>query len=231
MRPCTVAVIQVRLGSARLPMKSLLALRGKPLIDWVTARLGRCKSLDRVVAALPDGELDDILAEHLEEQGVECCRGPEDDVLARILAAARWAGASEVVRICADNPLIWWEAVDRLVDFYKNTYPDYAYNHIPRNNLWPDGLGAEIVSMQTLESIAGQAALPTQREHCFNYIWDNPAQFRIGTFDPVEKELRRPDVKLDVDTTEDFRRLAGLAVFPDANASEIVRRWDALKTT
>lgn len=218
----TIAIIQARLGSSRLPLKSLLCLRGLPVIDWVTRRLGQARRLDGMVAALPDTPLDRVLREHLERQGIPCMSGPENDVLERFRQAAALAGAGTVVRVCADNPLIWGEAVDRLVEHYSRVRCDYAYNHIPRGNRWPDGLGAEILSRELLELMAARAQSPAQREHCCNYIWDNAEHFRISTFDPTEAWLCRPELKLDVDSPEDFRRLALLPLAPEMDARAIV---------
>ncbi|RRD72174.1 MULTISPECIES: cytidylyltransferase domain-containing protein [unclassified Desulfovibrio] len=220
--PRRIAIVQARLGSSRLPMKSLLCLRDVPVIDWVTQRLARARSLDGIMVAVPDTPLDLVLLEHLRRRGVPCMAGPEDDVLARFCMAARMADAGLVVRVCADNPLIWGEAVDRLADFHARGRWDYAYNHVPRNNLWPDGLGAEILSRDLLEELETKAVLPTQREHCLNHIWDNAARFSIGTFDPQEEWLRRPDLKLDMDRPEDFRRLALLPLHPQMDARAIV---------
>ncbi|MDO5484131.1 MAG: NTP transferase domain-containing protein [Desulfovibrionaceae bacterium] len=224
--PRCIAVIQARLGSSRLPLKSLLCLRGLPLIDWVTTRLGASRRLDGLMVAVPDTPLDRVLLEHLQRQGVPCMAGPEDDVLERFRLAARQAGAELVVRVCADNPLIWGEAVDRLVDFYLQGGCDYAYNHIPRGNRWPDGLGAEIFSAELLEHMAARADTPAQREHCCNYIWDNARQFRIATFDPQEPWLCRPELKLDVDSADDFQRLALLPFSPGMDARAIVTACD-----
>ena len=218
-----VAIVQARLGSSRLPLKSLLCLRDVPVIDWVTRRLGACARLDSIMVAVPDTPLDAVLLEHLRRRGVPCMAGPEDDVLARFCQAAQLADADLVVRVCADNPLIWSGAVDRLVDFYRQGHWDYAYNHIPRNNLWPDGLGAEILSRELLEDMGRKATQPSQREHCLNYIWDNAASFKIGTFDPEEDWLRRPELKLDMDRPDDFCRLALKPIHPDMDARDIVR--------
>lgn len=218
----TVAIVQARLGSSRLPLKSLLCLRDLPVIDWVTRRLARSRRLDLIMVAVPDTALDRVLLEHLQRRGVPCMAGPENDVLARFRLAAKVADASLVVRVCADNPLVWGQAVDRLADFYENAGCDYAYNHIPRNNLWPDGLGAEILSRDLLEELDARADRPSQREHCLNYIWDNADAYRIATFDPEEPWLRRPDLRLDMDRPEDFRRLALLPLTPDMDARAIV---------
>ena len=221
------AIVQARLGSTRLPMKSLLCLRRTPVIDWVTQRLARAVRLDGIMVAVPDTPLDMVLLDHLRSRGVPCTAGPEDDVLARFHLAAREADAGLVVRVCADNPLVWGEAVDRLVAFYEAEKPHYAYNHMPRGNLWPDGLGAEILSRDLLDELHARAAAPSQREHCLNYIWDNAGTYRIATFDPTEPWLRRPDLKLDMDRPEDFRRLALLPLAPHMDARAIVDACDA----
>lgn len=224
----TVAVVQARLGSSRLPLKSLLCLRDLPVIDWVTRRLAQSRRLDRIMVAVPDTELDRVLLEHLRRRGVPCLAGPENDVLARFCLAAAATDAALVVRVCADNPLIWGEAVDRLLAHYERTACDYAYNHIPRQNLWPDGLGAEILSRELLDELDARAKQPSQREHCLNYIWDNAAAFRISTFDPEESWLCRPDLRLDLDRPEDFRRLALLPLRPEMDARAIVRAVDGV---
>lgn len=220
------AIVQARLGSSRLPLKSLVSLNGLPIIDWVVARLAQSSLLDAILVAVPDTKLDLALALHLRQKGVNCIAGPEDDVLARFVCAANAIHADIIVRVCADNPFIWAEAVDRLIDFYNTTGCDYAWNHIPRDNLWPDGLGAEIIAAGLLREIDKAATLPSQREHCLNYIWDNAELFSCETFDPVETWLQRPDIKLDIDTPQDYGRLAGLNIEPEMDARAIVQAWD-----
>lgn len=65
-----VAIVQARLGSSRLPLKSLLCLRDVPLIDWVVRRLKTAARLDGLVVAVPDTPLDRVLLEHLQRRGV-----------------------------------------------------------------------------------------------------------------------------------------------------------------
>lgn len=217
-----VAIVQARLGSSRLPLKALLCLKGLPVIDWVMGRLARSARLCEVVAAIPDTRLDMALAEHLRRSGRKYVAGSENDVLGRFAMAAAWARADVVIRICADNPLVSWEAIDQLIGFYEAGEYDYAWNHVPRNNLWPDGLGGEIVSADLLRYLARQANLPSQREHCLNYIWDNPDRFKMATFDPGDAWLARPQLKLDLDTVEDFCRLSSLPLAPGQNLRELM---------
>ena len=104
----------------------------------------------------------------------------------------------------------------------------YVYNHIPKNNLYPDGLGAEMISYGLLEDLAARAVIPAHREHCFSFIWDNPSMFSIHTFDPEGPSLRRPDIKLDIDTRQDYEKLSGLAVTPDSPPQDVIAAYDAL---
>ena len=130
--------------------------------------------------------------------------------------------ASHVVRICADNPLICPHEVDRLVAFFLEGSCDYAYNCVPRGNRYPDGLGAEIISFDLLEKIHRRATEPSQREHLFNFIWDHEREFRIATFDPKDPRLWHPEIRLDLDTMADYRRLLASGVHIDMEAHECV---------
>ena len=234
----TVALIQARMGSTRLPCKMMLSLHGLPLIDWVIRRTATSRLLNRIIVATSDSPTDDPLAAHLAREGVEIFRGPENDVLKRFRLAAEAAEPTHVVRICADNPLIWGGEIDSLIRHYQERIaqpvengstvrPDettlYAYNHIPRNNLYPDGLGAEMISWPLLRLLDEKAQVPAHREHCLSYIWDNPHNFVISTFDPPDSRLRHPEVKLDVDTPADYRKLALLPLQVDMPPAEVVR--------
>ena len=222
MKRPIVAVIQARMGSSRLPNKMMLWLHGMPVVEWVWRRVGAARKINKVVFAIPDTDADSLLAEQLTRIGVRVFRGSETDVLGRIVKAARFFGAGTVVRVCADNPLISASEIDRLIDFYSQSECDYAYNHIPRGNSYPDGLGAEIASMNLLEKLDQDAIKPSQREHVFNYVWDNPSRFSIGTFDPLDAELIHPELKLDLDTVKDYTMLLRMHIHPEMSASEVV---------
>ena len=210
------------MGSSRLPDKMMLNLKGIPVIEWVRRRVSMAKQIDSLVFAIPDTQSDQELAEYLLLEGTKVYRGSETDVLLRMTEAARSENAKTVIRICADNPLICGSEIDRLIDFYRCGDFDYAYNHIPRGNTYPDGLGAEIVSMDLLELLNRKAFLPDHREHAFNYIWDKPDQFRIGTCNPLDDALAHPELKLDLDTTADYDALLKLNIWPEMSAHDVV---------
>ena len=110
-----VAVVQARMGSTRLPGKVLRPLGGRAVLDWVMTRLAEAERLDQIVLATSTSPADDAIAKHAEAYGYSIFRGSEHDVLARFVGAARFSGATHVIRINADNPFLEPAFVDDLV--------------------------------------------------------------------------------------------------------------------
>ena len=222
MKNKTVAIIQARMGSSRLPNKMLLYLHGYPICEWVYKRVKMSKKIDQIIFALPDTEDNYVLARYLESIGADVFRGSENNLVDRYYRAAKLTSANEIIRICADNPLICASEIDRLIDFYREDKCDYAYNHIPKGNKYPDGLGAEICSIDLLEIINRNAITTDHKEHLFNYIWSHSTEYSIKTFDPF-KEISYPELRLDIDTMDDYRCLLEKEYRIDMNAVEIIR--------
>ena len=216
-----VAIIQARMGATRLPNKMMLHLHGYPICEWVFRRVSSAKHIDNVVFALPDTSQDDLLEKFLNSIGANTIRGSEADLISRFIKAAQKTSAEYIVRICADNPLICASEIDRLVEFYNNEVCDYAYNHIHKDNHYPDGLGAEICAIKLLEEINKKATKTEQREHLFNYILDNETSYSIRTFNPPE-EIAYPELKLDVDDINDYKKLLEKQYRIDMSAQQIV---------
>ncbi len=225
-----VALVQARMGSRRFPGKMTQRLGPYPLIRWVLERVRRCRRVDEAVLATSTDPANDVLEREARDLGLSAYRGAEEDVLDRFLRAASAHGAGHVVRVCADNPFVAPEEVDRLVDFYRREGPDYAFNHVPRmDNRYPDGLGAEMLSFPLLKQLGRLAAEPRHREHATLYLWDHADQFRLATF-PAPTDIAGPEVKLDVDRPEDLERLSRLPCAADigAPARVVVRDYKAL---
>ena len=221
--PRVVAIVQARMSSQRLPGKVMMDLNGEPVIRWIYQRLSTSQYLHSILFAIPDGDADNVLYKYLTRLGASVMRGSEKDVLERYYDAAKYCEAEYIVRVCADNPCVCGKEVDRLIRHYMQQRPDYAYNHIPRDNDYPDGLGAEIVSFDVLKRIFFDAEKSYQREHIFSYIWDNPQMFQISTCSPTDPLLKAPWLKLDVDTKQDYERLRALPITITSPTSAIIK--------
>ena len=77
----TVAAIQARLGSTRLPDKVLADLGGQPMVIQIARRLAASEAVDQVVVATTIDPSDAPLAAEAERRGLGVHRGavvPDD---------------------------------------------------------------------------------------------------------------------------------------------------------
>jgi spore coat polysaccharide biosynthesis protein SpsF (cytidylyltransferase family) len=72
----TVAIIQARIGSSRLPGKVLYELAGLPMIGFMAKRVQRIPGLDELVLATGEGERNDPLADIAQGLGIAVFRAP-----------------------------------------------------------------------------------------------------------------------------------------------------------
>ncbi len=177
-----VAIIQARMGSTRLPGKSLAEIEGRPMLWQVIQRVKRSRLVDRVVVATSTAPADDAIEKMCRENDVPCHRGSENDVLDRFYHAARAEKAAQVVRITADCPLIDPEVIDRVVGRFQHGDLDYASNAMVRS--YPDGLDTEIFSFSALERAWHEASKTSEREHVTSYLRSD--KFRTAN---VENDL------------------------------------------
>jgi glutamate-1-semialdehyde 2,1-aminomutase/spore coat polysaccharide biosynthesis protein SpsF len=163
-----VAIIQARMGSSRLPGKSLAEIENRPMLWHVIQRSKRARLVNRVVVATSTAPADDVIEKMCRENDVTCYRGSENDVLDRFYHAARAEKAAQVVRITADCPLIDPEVIDRVVRRFQRGDLDYASNAMVRT--YPDGLDTEICSFLALERAWHEATKASEREHVTPYL-------------------------------------------------------------
>jgi len=224
-----VAIIQARLGSKRLPNKMMLFLHRRPIIEWVVQRSKMSKLIDKLIVAIPDTKDNDILEYYLNGINTDVFRGSENDLVSRYFEASISYEATHIVRICADRPLISGNEIDHLIDFFLKNNFDYAYNHYPIKNKYPIGFGAEITTNDILEIINSESTDLEDREHLFNYIINNSNNFKIGTFDPYDEHLWRPDLKFDIDNYDDYKKLLEVEYSINMTSREIINKKDEIE--
>jgi glutamate-1-semialdehyde aminotransferase/spore coat polysaccharide biosynthesis protein SpsF (cytidylyltransferase family) len=175
-----LAVLQARCSSSRLPGKVLMPILGRPMFALQLERLGRCRTIDRLVVATSVDPSDDAIERLCLSLGVACFRGSMDDVLDRFYRAASSYAPRHVVRLTGDCPLADPEAIDDLVRAYLAGDHDYASNSLEPT--LPDGLDAEVFRFESLEQAAREAVLPSQREHVTLFINRQPGRFRVLSY-------------------------------------------------
>ena len=206
-----LAIIQARMGSARLPGKVLMDLAGETVLSRVTGRVCRARLIDEILVATTDHVADDAIVDECRLRSVAFFRGSEDDVLDRYFKAAKSSNADVVVRITSDCPLIDPEITDITIRAFLEQGPDYASNALVRT--YPRGLDTEVITMGALERSWGLAAEPHQRAHVTPYIYEHAQEFKILS---VTGDTDHSDHRWTLDTREDlefiraiYRRMRG----------------------
>ncbi len=167
----TVAIIQARMQSTRLPGKVLLDLAGRPMLRLMVERLRRARRLDAICLASDEQPANDVLAAFGKNAGLLVHRGEVDDVLARYAGAAVTANADVIVRVTADCPFIDPVIIDELIELRDRERLDYCTNVLPPT--WPDGLDVSVFTRALLETASREAALASEREHVVPWMWEN----------------------------------------------------------
>jgi len=196
----TVAILQARMSSTRLPGKVMKPLAGRPMIERQLERLRRCETLERLVVATSLDTSDDPLAALLGELGVDVHRGSLTDVLDRYVGAAQAFGVTgDVVRLTADCPLADPGVIDGCVRRRVELGVDYCSNG--RRRTYPHGLDVEAFTLEALLTAGREATDPYDREHVTPFIYRHPERFTIGELAQAQDEGY---LRWTVDTPEDF---------------------------
>jgi len=199
-----VVILQARVASMRLPGKVLAPIGARSLLAHCLARL-RIGGAAPVLLATTTNPEDDLLVETSERYGVPVFRGPAEDVLSRFVLAAHSVGARFVVRATADNPAIDIGGPARVLAGLRSSNAD----HVIEEGL-PCGAAVEGVTVEALVRASAQASQPSDREHVTTLIRRDHRNFASLTL-RAPQPVRRPDVRLTVDTEEDLWSMRHLA--------------------
>lgn len=199
----TVAIIQARMTSERLPGKVMMDICGKPMIAHVIERAQQMKTVDQVVLAVPNGDISQPLLAVGIKYGLLCISGSEKNVLQRYFFAATQSNADVVVRITGDCPLLDPEVSDKVVMLRKRENADYASNVHPRS--WPKGLDTEAFTYEALVKAYRNTSEEYDLEHVTPYIIRNSVRVNLpsGRFDLA-------DINWSVDTKKDLERVRSM---------------------
>lgn len=199
--PRIVATIEARMTSSRLPGKVLMEACGKPMLQHMIERLHRVASLDGIVVATTENETDAPIVELAERLDVRCHRGSEEDVLMRVLDAARAHEADVIVEMTGDCPLIDPALVEDCIQGYLAAGVDYVSNVLERT--YPRGMDTQVFATGVLADAASRTDDPEDHEHVSLYIYNHPEIYSLKNM-PGPPELTDPGLGLTLDTPEDL---------------------------
>lgn len=171
----TLAIIQARIGSTRLPGKVMKDLRGRPLLRWTVDAVRKAVGIDQAVLATSTLPQDDVIADYCASNDIECFRGSESDVLDRFYQCAKFYGADIILRLTADCPFLDPTVIGEVVKLREMANASYSSCVDPPS--YPDGLDVECFTFEALEAAWKEATLPSDRDCAPQYISRNRSRF------------------------------------------------------
>ena len=207
----TVATIEARMTSTRLPGKVLMDIGGIRSLECQIKRLGRSKHIDEIVLATTTNESDDELVSFADEMGISVYRGDENDVLARILGAVQSVNGDLQVQITGDCPFIDPVIVDQVIEAYLDFDGeiDFVSNEIIRS--FPIGLDCRVFSVDVLAEVDKLCTDPMHRVHGSTYIYVGEGKEKYKSLNlSAPDELNHPEWRWTLDTKEDLEFLRAI---------------------
>ena len=202
----SLIVVQCRCNSARLPQKALYPLASIPVLCFLLRRLrsGLAESEYHIIVATTRLQQDNAVEAWATQEGIRVVRGEEDDVVKRYIQCLERYPSDTVVRVTADNPLTCPE----ILKWHVWEKKDKGIEYVQCNNL-PSGAGVDVYSADLLKSIDKTARKPDEREHINLHILRNLHEYKT-LFLNVEGELARPELRMTIDTMEDWLQINSL---------------------
>ncbi len=195
------ATIEARMASTRLPGKVMLPACGQPMLALMVERLRRAPSLDAIIIATTEGADCDPIAALAGRLGIGHWRGPEEDVLGRVLGAARAHGLDVIVELTGDCPLIDPALVEAAVAAWRAGGVDYVSNQLVQT--YPLGMAVQVFPTDLLAEAAARTDDPADREHVSLYFYREPGRYRCLNL-PAPPALTAPDLSVTLDTPQDL---------------------------
>jgi len=213
--------------SSRLPGKVLLPLAGKPALERMVERVKKANTVSQVVVATTTNKQDDPIVSLCQEIDCDYFRGSEDDVLQRVLDAAKKNHGDILVELTGDCPLNDPALIDQMVHYYLEHNVDYVYNRLHPG--LPDGLDVQVFSVQNLEKISLLTKDPIDRVHVSCFFYNNPNLFKLSDY-KIEPghPLYWPKLAITLDEKDDYHLISKIfdQLYPtnnDFSAQDIIQ--------
>ena len=200
-KPRIVASVEARMSSTRLPGKVLCDIRGKPSVLHLLERLKQCQYLDDIMLATTTCSSDDPLVERIAAEGFRVCRGPEKDVLKRVVSAHHEMKSDIIVEVTGDCPLIDPDVIDMGILTYLKNDCDVVSNTSKLS--FPQGLDVQVFALEKLVWVEQNIFDEAVREHVSLYFYENENFYKIIHLQ-APPCWHAPDIRCQIDYPEDL---------------------------
>ena len=191
------ALIIARMKSIRLPKKILTNFQGYNSLEHIILRLKKSKRINKIILCTTANKSDDLICNIVKKYNISFVRGPEKDVLSRMLLACDQK-TNIVVRVTGDDILIDAKYLDKAIDHSLKNNAEYcSVKSIPQ------GTEVELYNLHLLYDLHKTLKNKDSTEYLTNIINDNYQNF--NTLDLPVKKKHNKKIRLTLDTKQDYK--------------------------
>jgi spore coat polysaccharide biosynthesis protein SpsF len=194
----TVAIIQARLKSTRLPGKILMPMpvTGEvTIIERIVKSLKKSQLINEIYIATSVNPENDSLEELCQKNAIKSYRGSEEDVLSRFVNILDHKKYKTAVRLTADNPVLDYNILDKVIIKHHKTGADYT-----KTKGLPLGMNFEVFEADSLLKFKAMDLSEDEKEHVtVKFRNDNSFDTNI-----INLNQKLSDVRLTIDYPEDY---------------------------
>lgn len=194
----SIAILQARTNSSRLPGKVLLPIKGIPLAVLAAKRAANTGR--NVIIATSLEASDDGLAALIQGNGLRCFRGSLGNTLDRVVnALSEYDDQAIVFRLTADNVFPDGALLDEIEDEFLAKGHEYFCCNGEYSGL-PYGMSVEVTRLMHLREAARESACDYDQEHVTPYIIR-----KFGaTYFQKYKNLKKGHFRCTIDCLDDY---------------------------
>lgn len=223
MHKDALIIVQARIKSKRLPGKTLLPLRGIPMLAYLLRRLKILQPDYSLAVATTDCPEDDRIAILSNQEGVEVVRGDEDDVLSRYVKCLNTFNPEIAVRVTGDNPLTDTDLIQKVIKIMK----DEKFEYVRAVEGFVKGTGVDAFQRDAIHRLSHLSGLSAfEREHIDTFILRNWGSFKAINLSFLGKKEFN-NLNFTVNTLQDYHFVKKIIEsFPQG---EFIRIEDAIR--
>ena len=192
------AVLPCRAYSTRLFAKPLQLVGDYSILELLIKQLKKSKEINDIVLAIAKTPGHDLFVDFAKKHELKFVIGDELDVLSRLILGAKKTHADIVFRTTSENPYMYWEGIDNLIQNHISGNFDLSFY----KNL-PVGTSYELINLESLKIAHKLGNSKHRSEYSTLYFFENLNKFLINSVLP-KKSLQFPKIRLTVDTPEDL---------------------------
>lgn len=194
-------IIQARMGSKRLPGKTLMKFEGITPLEVLVNRIKKIKGLKNIIIATTKLNKDDVFFNYSKKLKIKLFRGSNNNVLDRYYSAAKLYKSEKIIRLTSDCPFIDKKTISKMMKIFNSGKYDYISNTYPLPTTFPDGSDIEIFNFKSLKKSKLEAFLPSDKEHVTKYFWQSK-KFKCFR---IENKIDLSKYRYTIDIYEDFK--------------------------